>query len=82
MTLSLSILTCMILHHTPCRVLRLKRRFRDIGSTTIALLPRLANITVLLIVVYYFFAIIGIECLNGTVYRGCWLAVHVAIVYY
>ena len=56
------------------RVLRLKRRFRDIGSTTIVLLPRLANIVILLICIYYFFAIIGIELLNGTVYRGCWLA--------
>ena len=54
------------------RVLRLKRRFSDITTTTIELLPRLTNIALLIVVVYYFFAIIGIECLNGRVYRGCW----------
>lgn len=54
------------------RVLRLKRRYRDIGSTTIVLLPKLANMVVLLFVVYYFYAIVGIEAFNGGVFKGCW----------
>ena len=64
-------LTCTLYTGTG-RVLRLKRRYRDIANTTVALIPRLANVALLLVVVYYFFAIIGIETLNGRVYRGCW----------
>ena len=41
-------------------------------DTLIVLVPRLIYVAVLLIVVYYFFAIIGIETLNGRVTEGCW----------
>ena len=62
-------------HHTgdlPCRLLRLKRRHRDITDTLIVLVPRLISVAILLVVVYYFFSIIGIETLNGVVTEGCW----------
>ena len=55
-----------------CRLLRLKRRHRDIMDTLAVLIPRLVSIGVLLVVIYYFFAIIGIETLHDRVMAGCW----------
>jgi hypothetical protein len=41
-------------------------------DTLAVLIPRLVSIGVLLVVVYYFFAIIGIETLHDRVMAGCW----------
>ena len=41
-------------------------------DTLVVLVPRLVSVGVLLIVVYYFFAIIGIETLHDRVMAGCW----------
>ena len=54
------------------RLLRLKRRHRDIMDTLVVLIPRLVSVGILLVVVYYFFAIIGIETLHDRVVAGCW----------
>ena len=54
------------------RLLRLKRRHRDIMDTLVVLVPRLISIALLLVVIYYFFAIIGIETLHDRVTEGCW----------
>ena len=52
-------------------------------DTLAVLIPRLVSIGVLLVVVYYFFAIIGIETLHDRVMAGCWyirnLQVHVHV---
>ena len=54
------------------RLLRLKRRHRDIMDTIIDLVPRLISVALLVVVIYYVFAIIGIETLHDLVYPGCW----------
>ena len=58
--------------HTYCRLLRLKRRYRDIMSTIVYLAPKMLIVAVFLGIVYYFFAIIGVEFLSGKVFKGCW----------
>ena len=58
--------------HTYCRLLRLKRRYRDIMSTIVYLAPKMLTVAVFLGIVYYFFAIIGVEFLSGKVFKGCW----------
>ena len=40
------------------------------------LVPRLSSVLFLLIVIYYFFAIIGMEFLFGKVEPGCWYVCH------
>ena len=41
-------------------------------DTLVVLVPRLISVALLLVVIYYFFAIIGIETLRGRVTEGCW----------
>jgi len=47
------------------RLFRLKRRFRDVFGTFVILLPRLNCAVIVLILVYYFYGIIGIELFHG-----------------
>ncbi len=54
------------------RLLRLKRRYRDIINTLYVLSRRLISVGLLLLVVYYAFAIIGMEFLSEKVFEGCW----------
>ncbi len=54
------------------RLLRLKRRYRDIINTLYVLSRRLISVGLLLFVVYYTFAIIGMEFLSNSVFEGCW----------
>ncbi len=54
------------------RLLCLKRRYRDIINTLYVLSRRLISVGLLLFVVYYAFAIIGMEFLSNSVFEGCW----------
>ena len=54
------------------RLLRLKRRYRDIMRTLVVLSYRLFSVGILLIVIYYSFAIIGMEFFHDTVKENCW----------
>ena len=54
------------------RILRLKKRFRDIMSTLALLSYRIFSAFVLLFVIYYAFAIIGMEFLKYAVKEDCW----------
>ena len=40
----------------------MKRRFRDVFGTAVILMPRLISALIVLLLTYYFFAIIGMEC--------------------
>lgn len=53
------------------RLLRLKRRYRDIINTLLVLTPRLISVGLLLVVIYYIFAIIGLEFFEGKVGPMC-----------
>ena len=70
--LSSCLIQKFISSHTYCRLLRLKRRYRDIMSTIVYLAPKMLTVAVFLGIVYYFFAIIGVEFLSGKVFKGCW----------
>ena len=70
------------------RLLRLRKRYYDIMNTVFVLGHRLLryisvylsisqytlsySVLLLLFVIYYFFAIIGMEIFQGKVYVGCW----------
>ncbi|XP_065190162.1 two pore channel protein 1-like [Sycon ciliatum] len=53
------------------RLLELKKRYQDVLATLFVLLPRMANVGLLLIVFFYFFAIIGMEFFPFKVSPGC-----------
>lgn len=59
----------------PLRLLtlfRMKRRFRDVFGTAVILGPRLLSAVIVLMLTYYFFAIIGMECFhNVELYECC-----------
>ena len=50
---------------------RMKRRFRDVFGVTIILLPRLISAIIVLYLIYYFFAIIGMECFGKLELINC-----------
>ena len=49
----------------------MKRRFRDVFGVTIILLPRLISAIIVLYLIYYFFAIIGMECFGKLELINC-----------
>ena len=53
------------------RLVRLKGRYRDIMNTIIELTPRLLSVMLLLVIIYYAFAITGMEFLFDKVHQGC-----------
>ncbi|CAI8036243.1 Two pore calcium channel protein 1, partial [Geodia barretti] len=56
------------------RIIRLKKRYRDIMNTMVVLTLRLisvSNVSLLLIVIFYFFAIVGMEAFQYQVTEGC-----------
>lgn len=58
----------------PLRLLRLfkvKKRFRDVFGTFIILLPRLNSAMIILVLVYYFFGIIGVETFANYQLENC-----------
>ena len=57
---------------SPYRFLRLNHRYRDILWTLAYIAPKMVTVGIFLALVYYAFAIIGVEFLNGKVFEGCW----------
>ncbi|KZC12738.1 PREDICTED: two pore calcium channel protein 1-like [Dufourea novaeangliae] len=58
----------------PLRVLRLfkmKKRYRDVFGTLVILTPLMSSTAVVMLVLYYFFAIIGMELFAGYNMRNC-----------
>lgn len=58
----------------PLRLLRLsklKKRFRDVFGTLFLLLPLMSSAAVVLILLYYLFAIIGMELFAGYEMKNC-----------
>ena len=50
---------------------RMKKRFRDVFGVTVILMPRLISAVVVLYLIYYFFAIIGMECFGHLSLENC-----------
>jgi hypothetical protein len=48
-----------------------KRQYRDIMNTIVSLTPRLLSIFFLILIIYYAFAIVGMECFSFKVSQGC-----------
>merc|ERR1719369_1530037 len=70
----LSIQSYYIMILRPLRLLRLfkvKKRFRDVFGTFIILLPRLNSAMIILVLVYYFFGIIGVESFSKYQLENC-----------
>jgi len=70
----LNIPTYYIIILRPLRLLRLfkmKKRFRDVFGTFVILLPRLNCAAIVLIFVYYFYGIIGLELFHRVQLRNC-----------
>ena len=44
---------------------RMKKRFRDVFGTAVILFPRLTSAAIVLLLTYYFFGIIGMECFKN-----------------
>ncbi|XP_031828550.1 two pore segment channel 1 isoform X2 [Nomia melanderi] len=58
----------------PLRLLRLfkmKKRYRDVFGTLVILTPLMSSTAVVMLVLYYFFAIIGMELFAGYNMRNC-----------
>jgi len=53
------------------RLFKLKKRFRDVFGTFVILLPRLNCAIIVLIFMYYFYGIIGVEIFNGYKLQNC-----------
>merc|ERR1712142_496654 len=53
------------------RLFKLKKRFRDVFGTFVILLPRLNCAIIVLICMYYFYGIIGVEIFNGYKLQNC-----------
>ncbi|CAH3104124.1 unnamed protein product [Porites lobata] len=69
---SLSFIVCL----RPLRLLRLfkvKERYRDVFETAGVLLPRMLRVALVIILLYYSFGIIAIECFSGLQLRNCCL---------
>ncbi|XP_022783902.1 two pore calcium channel protein 1-like [Stylophora pistillata] len=61
---SFSFIVCFF----PLRLLllfKLKERYRDVFETMGVLLPRMARVAIVILLMYYSFGIIGIECFSG-----------------
>ncbi|XP_071790581.1 two pore channel protein 1-like isoform X1 [Asterias amurensis] len=58
----------------PIRLLRLfkiKKRYRDVFGTFYVLLGRMLSVGIVLVVMYYFYAIIGMECFSDVELMNC-----------
>ncbi|XP_038619513.1 LOW QUALITY PROTEIN: two pore calcium channel protein 1 [Tachyglossus aculeatus] len=58
----------------PLQLLRLfkqKNRYRNVLDTMFELLPRMASLALTLLILYYSFAIVGMEFFSGTLYPNC-----------
>ncbi|KAM7441892.1 Two pore calcium channel protein 1 [Porites harrisoni] len=67
---SFSFIVCL----RPLRLLllfKLKERYRDVFETAGVLLPRMLRVALVIILLYYSFGIIGIECFSGLQLHNC-----------
>ena len=55
-------LTIIVLDSRLLTLFRMKKRFRDVFGTAVILIPRLTSAINVLLLIYYFFAIIGMDC--------------------
>ncbi|XP_020604403.1 two pore calcium channel protein 1-like [Orbicella faveolata] len=58
----------------PLRLLllfKLKQRYRDVFDTMGVLLPRMARMALVILLMYYSFGIVGIECFSGLKLKNC-----------
>ncbi|KAL1440764.1 hypothetical protein MTO96_009300 [Rhipicephalus appendiculatus] len=53
------------------KLFQLKKSYHDVLGTVFILMPRFASVGVVLVIVYYFFAIIGIEVFSQYVMEDC-----------
>merc|ERR1719319_93808 len=53
------------------RILRIKKRFRDVFGTAGILVPQLFSVSVVMFLIYYFFAIIGMELFSKYDLKNC-----------
>ena len=53
------------------RLIRFNERFRKITNTIAQLLPRILSVFILFLILYYFFAVIGMEAFSYKIYQGC-----------
>jgi hypothetical protein len=65
------ILTCFLFFFRLLTLFRMKKRFRDVFGVTVILMPRLISAVVVLNLIYYFFAIIGMECFGHLSLYNC-----------
>jgi len=54
-----------------CRLIRFNERFRRITNTLAQLMPRILSVFILFLILYYFFAVIGMESFSQKIHRGC-----------
>lgn len=67
------LLTCIVVLR-PLRLLRLfkmKKRYRDVFGTVVLLSPLMSSAVMVILVLYYFFAIIGMELFAGYELKNC-----------
>ncbi|XP_068750290.1 two pore channel protein 1-like isoform X2 [Montipora capricornis] len=67
---SFSFIVCL----RPFRLLllfKLKARYRDVFETVGVVLPRMLRVALVILLVYYSFGIIGIECFSGLELKNC-----------
>ena len=48
---------------------RMKKRFRDVFGTAVILMPRLTSAAIVLLLTYYFFGVIGMECFKHSEHK-------------
>ena len=53
------------------RLFKLKKRYRDVFGTLVLLTPLMCSTAIVMLVLYYFFAIIGMELFAGYDMRNC-----------
>ena len=53
------------------RLYKLKKRYRDVFGTLVLLSPLMSSAGCVMLVMYYFFAIIGMELFAGYDLRNC-----------
>ncbi|XP_064619525.1 two pore calcium channel protein 1-like [Lineus longissimus] len=63
------------------RIFKLKQRFRDVLGTFFILMSRMVSLAVSIILIYYFFGIIGIELFSGYDMKNCCVNTSVEMYY-
>ncbi|KAG8227869.1 hypothetical protein J437_LFUL008662 [Ladona fulva] len=53
------------------RLFRLKKRYRDVFGTLLLLVPHMGSAVLVLSILYYFFAVVGMEIFSGFDMRNC-----------